>query len=201
MKAAMSLMQTTPRPFERALMTGYLDTGADVMEVTGGGGGGAGRGRGGRGVGGGLRVIATTPILSAKTKKKKKRDPLKNCDMNPRKCQSAARLRPLRRFGLNKKKNLHLKNKEINARTRERSDGTVVVDTDSKRKHAAKVCTRMGGLLEANFARRREAESPLAQEPRRAATLRLRGAERRTRMEGKWPIVYLEQRLGTGTAL
>lgn len=70
----MSLMQTTPRPFERALMTGYLDTGADVMEVTGGGGGGAGRGRGGRGVGGGLRVIATTPILSAKTKKKKKRE-------------------------------------------------------------------------------------------------------------------------------
>lgn len=39
MKAAMSLMQTTPRPFDRALMTGYLDTGADVMEVTGRGGG------------------------------------------------------------------------------------------------------------------------------------------------------------------
>lgn len=37
-----------------------------------------------------------------------------------------------------------------------------MVDNDSKRKHATKVCTRMGGLLEENFAPRREAEPPLA---------------------------------------
>lgn len=98
MKAAMSLMQTTPRPFDRALMTGYLDTGADVME-----GEGEGRTRSGRGL---ARHCHNSH--SGRKDRKKERDPLKNCDMNPRKCQSAARLRPLRRFGLSKK-NLHLK--------------------------------------------------------------------------------------------
>lgn len=64
--------------------------------------------------------------------------------------------------------------------------GQLLAMSTEKAKHATKVRTRMGRLLEENFARRRAAEP-----------------KRRTRMGGgeKWPIVYLEQALGARTAL